>query len=72
MYYQEDRNQLTIEEFFQPFGGKLRKDNRWVQLAEIMPWEYIEKVYIQNLSVATGRPAISSRIALGALFINAY
>ena len=72
MYYQEDREQLTIEEFFQPFGGRLRKDNRWVRLAAIMPWEYIEKVYIQNLSEETGRPAISSRIAFGALFIKEY
>ena len=46
MYYQEDRDQLSIEEFYQPFGGRLRKDNRWVRLAAIMPWEYIEKVYI--------------------------
>ena len=72
MYYPEDQDQLTIEEFFQPFGGKLRKDNRWVQLAGIMPWEYIEKVYIQNLSEETGRPAISSRIAFGAIFIKEY
>ena len=72
MYYQEDREQLTIEEFFQPFGGRLRKDNRWVRLADIMPWEYIEKVYIQNMSEETGRPAISSRIAFGAVFINAF
>ena len=72
MYYQEDREQLTIEEFFQPFGGRLRKDNRWVRLAAIMPWEYIEKVYMQNLSEETGRPAISSRIAFGALFINTF
>ena len=72
MYYQEDREQLSIEEFFQPFGGRLRKDNRWVRLAAIMPWEYIENVYIQNLSEETGRPAISSRIAFGALFINTF
>ena len=72
MYYQEDRDQLTIEDFFQPFGGKLRKDNRWVQLAGIMPWGYIEKVYVQNLSEETGRPAISSRIAFGAIFIKEY
>ena len=72
MYYQEDRKQLSIEEFFQPFGGRLRKDNRWVRLAAIMPWEYIENVYIQNLSEETGRPAISSRIAFGALFINTF
>ena len=72
MYYQEDRDQLTIEEFFQPFGGKLRRDNRWVQLAGIMPWEYIEKVYVQNLNEETGRPAITSRIAFGAIFIKEY
>ena len=72
MYYQEDREQLSIEEFFQPFGGRLRKDNRWVRLAAIMPWEYIEKVYIQNLSEETGRPAISSRIAFGAIFIKEF
>ena len=72
MYYQEDREQLTIEEFYHPFGGRLRKDNRWVRLAAIMPWKYIEKVYIQNLSKETGRPAISSRIAFGAIFIKEF
>ena len=72
MYYQEDREQLSMEEFIQPFGGRLRKDNRWVRLAAIMPWEYIEKVYIQSLSEETGRPAITSRIAFGALFINTF
>ena len=72
MYYQDDREQLNIEEFFQPFGGRLRKDNRWVRLAAIMPWEYIEKVYIQNLSNETGRVAINSRIAFGAIFIKEY
>ena len=72
MYYQEVRGQLTIEEFFQPFGGRLRKDNRWVRLAAIMPWEYIEKVYIEHLSGETGRPAIPSRIAFGAIFIKEF
>ena len=56
MYYQEDREQLSMEEFFQPFGGRLRKDNRWVRLAAMMPWEYIEAVYIKNMSKETGRP----------------
>ena len=72
MYYREEREQLSIEEFFQPFGGRLRKANRWVRLAAIMPWEYIEKVYIQNLSEGTGRQAISSRVAFGAIFIKEY
>ena len=72
MYYRDDSEQLTMEEFFQPFGGRLRKDNRWVCLAGIMPWEYIEDIYVKNLSGETGRPAISSRIAFGAIFIKEF
>ena len=72
MYYRDDREQLSMEEFFQPFGGRLRKDNRWVRLADIMPWGYIEDIYAKNLSGETGRPAISSRIAFGALFIKEF
>ncbi len=58
MYYQEDRDQISMEEFLLPYGGRLRKDNRWVGLAGIMPWEYIEEIYIRNLSNETGRPAL--------------
>ena len=72
MYYREDQDQVSLEEFFQPFGGQLRKDNRWVRLAAIMPWKYIEDIYTQNLSGETGRPAISSRIAFGAIFIKEF
>lgn len=72
MYYRDNSEQLAMEEFFQPFGGRLRKDNRWVRLAGIMPWEYIEDIYAKNLSGETGRPAISSRIAFGAIFIKEF
>ena len=37
-----------------------------------MPWEYIEKAHMKNMSGETGRPAISSRIAFGAIFIKEY
>jgi len=43
MYHQDDREQLRMEEFFQPFGGRLRKDNRWVRLADIVPWEHCQR-----------------------------
>jgi hypothetical protein len=32
-----DDNQLRIEEFFLPFGGKLKKDNPWIIKAELIP-----------------------------------
>lgn len=70
MYYTKDEEQLSMEEFFLPFGGRLRKDNRWVRMTEVMPWDYIEEIYERNLSEETGRPALSSRIAFGALFIK--
>lgn len=72
MYYRSDQDQLSLEEFSLPFGGRLLRDNRWVRLAGLMPWEYIEEIYAQNMSSETGRPAISSRIAFGAIFIKEY
>ena len=72
MYHRKDYDQLSIEEFFLPFGGKLRKDNRWVRLAAMMPWEYIDEVYARSMNEETGRKAIPSRIAFGALFIKEY
>lgn len=72
MYYRDDQEQLSWEEFCLPFGGRLRKDNRWVHLAAIVPWAHIEEIYVKNMSEETGRPAISSQIAFGAIFIKEY
>ena len=70
MYISSDADQFTIENFFMPFGGKLLKTNRWVKLASIMPWEHIEQIYMESFQSERGRPAISSRIAFGAIFIK--
>jgi len=70
MYRKRDREQLYIEDFMLPFGGKLLADNRWVKLSEMMPWDFIEDIYAENMSEDTGAPAISSRIAFGALYIK--
>ncbi len=43
-----------------------------MRLAGIVPWAHIEEIYIHNLSDETGRPALSSRIAFGAILIRAY
>ena len=72
MYYVEDKDQLTIEDFFMPFEGNLDPNNRWVKLAEIMPWDHIEEIYLRTMSVETGRRAFPSRIAFGAIFIKEF
>ena len=37
MYQRDDTNQLTFEDFYLPFGGKLKRDNRWVILSKQIP-----------------------------------
>ena len=70
MYWMSDKEQLTIEDFFLPFGGKLDAKNRWVKLAEITPWDRIEEHYLQSMSQETGRGALSARIAFGAVSLR--
>ncbi len=70
MYYKEDRDQQRIDSFFLPFGGKLCEDNRWVRMSKIMPWDYIEEVYLKSMSQETGRVAYSARIAYGAIYVK--
>ena len=71
MYRKDDANQLQFENFYLPFGGKLRSDNRWVILSTQIPWQQVEQEYSMNFSQNdTGNPAKSARIALGSLIIK--
>ena len=45
MYYKQNPDQETIEDFFLPFGGKLRADNRWIRLSKIIPWDKIDEIH---------------------------
>lgn len=70
MYRRKDQNQMEIvDDFFLPFGGKLDKNNRWVKLAEIIPWDGIEEEYASLFS-DIGAPGKPVRMALGALIIK--
>ena len=69
--YQKNMRLLSFENFYLPFGGKLNPNNRWIRLADIIPWEEFEDEYAKNFSKnQTGCPAKSVRIALGALIIK--
>ncbi|MGG6295073.1 hypothetical protein ACQ4M4_11820 [Leptolyngbya sp. AN02str] len=39
MYRRSTPGQLSLENFYLPFGGKLLGENRWVKLAQLIPWE---------------------------------
>lgn len=71
MYRKRNSTQLSFTNFSLPFSGKLRKDNRWVMLADMIPWELAEDFYAGHFSQnGPGAPAKSARVALGALIIK--
>lgn len=65
-----DQQTLLFEDFQHPFGIKLNPNNRWVKLAEIIPWQDYEEHYARQLSHSKGAPALSFRTALGSLIIK--
>lgn len=71
MYKLENEKQVEIADFYLPFGGKLKDDNRWVIMSKKVPWKEIEKDYAKFFSDSEiGAPAKSVRMALGALIIK--
>jgi hypothetical protein len=70
MYRRSTPGQLSVENFYLPFGGKLSAENRWVKLAVLILWEKFEAEYGAQLSEEMDAPAKSFRMALGALIIK--
>ena len=69
--YRHNCKQLEFEDFILPFSGGLSSDNRWVKIAKFIPWEEFELLYSKSLSGSQmGSPAMSVRVALGALIIK--
>lgn len=62
--------QVSLEDFIQPFGGTLSKENRWVKLAYLLPWDDLVSVYIKSMSQKKGRKAVDPRVAVGTLIIK--
>ena len=69
--YRHTEKQLELEGFHLPFSGELSADNRWVRLAQMIPWHKFEDEYCATLSKkGQGPPASSVRMALAALIIK--
>ena len=39
MIREPNENQLTLAEFYWPFLEPLDEQNRWIKLADVIPWE---------------------------------
>ena len=64
----KDNRQLRIEDYVFPYG-ELDRENDWVKLAELVPWETAEERYAAQFT-NNGHPAHPCRMALGALLIQ--
>ncbi len=57
--------------FETPFSEHLDASNRWVRLANEIPWDSIVNVYLNQLNNhATGASNINPRVILGALMVK--
>lgn len=64
-------NQAVLPGFETPFSQKLDPNNRWVLLSKRIPWDKIASVYNKRMSSSSeGRPPLSARLVIGALFIK--
>jgi hypothetical protein len=70
MYRKDSPHQLKFKDFYLPFGGELSGENRWVILAERIPWQQIEQNYSKLFSNDEGCPAKAARVGFGALVIK--
>jgi transposase, IS5 family len=65
------QNQLTIIGFETPFSRTLNPDNRWVILANRIPWDILVSVYQKQMgNDITGADGINPRVAIGSMIIK--
>lgn len=64
----KDNRQLRIEDYVFPYG-ELDRENDWVKLEALVPWDTAEERYAAQF-VNNGHPAHPCRMALGALLIQ--
>ncbi|MFM7278621.1 MAG: IS5 family transposase [Microcystis aeruginosa] len=70
MYRLSAATRSEPESFELPFGGKLSDENRWVIMANLIPWEEFEEEYAKSFSENKGAPALPFRMAMSALIIQ--
>ena len=69
MYRGKDRQTLPLFIELFPFGGQLDSDNRWLKIAQLIPWDDIETRYSKHFS-DKGRPASDCRLVNGLLMLK--
>jgi len=65
MYRKDNPHQMKFQNFYLPFGGELSGENRWVILAEQIPWHRIEQNYCELFVSVRGSASCRYGVILG-------
>lgn len=69
MYRSEKFNPTLFGKLFH-LGSKLAGSNRWLKLAEALPWEKLDGEYGRHFAAGQGRPAKDARLVCGLLVVK--
>ena len=70
MYKVIEHPQSTFLDFNQPIGLNMNPHNRWIKIADRIPWKHFEKKYAKLFPSDIGNVAKPLRMALGSLIIQ--
>jgi len=69
VYRPKDRSTRPLFPELFPYGGKLDERNRWLRIAELVPWQDLEDEYRKAFS-DIGRPAKDAQLMIGLLLLK--
>jgi len=70
VYKTTDNSQNNFLRFNQPIGLHMNPNNRWIKMADSIPWEQFERKYARLFKGKKGNVAKPLRLALGSLIIQ--
>lgn len=69
MYRAKDRQTTPLFAELFPFGGRIDDNNRWLKIAQLIPWNSLEQTYSRHFA-DSGRPAHDARLVIGLLLLK--
>ena len=63
-------SERSLSLFHTPFEQSLDANNRWVKMAEVVPWDDMAKIFYKRMSEKEGRGSIDLRVVMGALLVK--
>ena len=64
MYKPFNKSQFSFLDFNQPMGLHMNPNNRWIKMADSVPWDVFEEKYSRLFKTNTGNVAKPVRMAI--------